>query len=124
MKDPLTFYEEGLREITDVCVDPWFQEQLAASRAGDSLAWRRISGSCLRRVLDFAKRKWSPGCVLSVLDLAQEGNVILVQTIERFRGTTAPEFLRELDDQVEQGLTLLLARPRSPEDLSSPGEVN
>ena len=111
METPLVLYEKGLESVTDVCADPWFSEQLAAFRAGDEKAWRRISGSCLRLVLDIAKRKWQPGGPLSVLDLTQEGNVVLVKTIKRFSGGTAEEFLRELTGKVEHRLTLLVEHP-------------
>jgi DNA-directed RNA polymerase sigma subunit (sigma70/sigma32) len=111
VESPVAIYESQLREITDVCADPWFAEQLAVFRAGDEMAWRRISGSCLRRVLDIAKRKWQPRCPLELLDLVQEGNNVLVRTIKRFEGGTAAEFLSELTKQVEGRLTLVVEHP-------------
>jgi hypothetical protein len=114
MDSPSALYESQLRRITDVCTDPWFAEQLAAFRAGDELAWRRISGSCLFRVLDIAKRKWQPRGPLALFDLVQEGNNLLVSTIKGFEGTTANEFLRELTQKVEQRLTLLVEHPEPP----------
>jgi DNA-directed RNA polymerase sigma subunit (sigma70/sigma32) len=108
---PIELYESPLRTITDVCADPWFAEQLALSRAGDEAAWRRISGSCLGRVLEIAKRKWRPGCPLGLLDLVQEGNKVLARTIKRFQGSTAAEFLCELTKQVEGRLTVVIEHP-------------
>ena len=50
-------------------------------RAGDGVAWRRISGSCLGQVLQIAKRAWQPGCLVALLDLVQEGNRVLVRIL-------------------------------------------
>ena len=88
-----------------------FAEQLAAFRAGDEMAWRRISVSCLGRVLEIAKRTWQPGCPVEVLDLIREGNVVLVRTIEGFDGSTADEFLCELTKQVESRLRMVVEHP-------------
>jgi DNA-directed RNA polymerase sigma subunit (sigma70/sigma32) len=108
---PVELYESHFRTITDVCADPWFAEQFAAFRGGDEMAWRRISGSCLDRVLEIAKGKWQPGSALGLLDLVQEGNVVLVRTIKRFKGSTAAEFLSELTKQVEARLTVVVEHP-------------
>jgi DNA-directed RNA polymerase sigma subunit (sigma70/sigma32) len=102
MESPVALYESQLRTIGDVCADPWFAEQLSAFRSGDEMAWRRISGSCLGRVLDIAKRKWYAECPLGLLELVQEGNHVLVQTIKGFEGKAAAEFLCELTKQVER----------------------
>jgi hypothetical protein len=117
MDTGLAQYEEQLQAITEVCADPWFAQQLAASRAGDEAAWRRISGSCLGRVLEIAKQLWHPGSPLDVLDLAQEGNRVLVRTIKQFRGSTAEEFLRELSAQVERRLALLAGQSETHDAL-------
>jgi hypothetical protein len=111
MDSALVLYEMQLRTITDVCADPWFAEQFAAMRAGDEAAWRRISGSCLYRVLAIAKRTWRPGCPVRLLDLVQEGNRVLVRTIKRFAGSTADEFLCELTKQVEGRLRIVVEHP-------------
>ena len=111
MDSPLTLYETQLGTSTDVCADPWFAEQLVAIRTGDEAAWRRISGSCLGRVLEIAKRKWQPGCPIGLLDLVQEGNRVLVRTIKRFAGSTADEFLGELTTQVESRLQIVVEHP-------------
>ena len=111
MDSPVALYESQLQSITDVCADPWFAEQLAAFRAGDEIAWRRICGSCLGRVLEIAKRKWHPGCPVGLLDLVQEGNVVLVRTIKRFQDGTATEFLSELTKQVEDRVTAVVEQP-------------
>src|SRR5262245_12861274 len=111
MDGPVALYEAHLRTITDVCADPWFAGQLAAFRSGDEMAWRRISGSCLGRVLEIARRRWHPGCPIGLLDLVQEGNVVLERTIKRFEGSTAAEFLRELTKQVEGRLRVLAEHP-------------
>jgi hypothetical protein len=108
---PVAIYESHLGTITDVCVDPWFAEQLAAFRGGDEQAWRRISGSCLGRVLEMAKRMWQPEGPLGLLDLVQEGNRVLVSTIKRFQGRTAPEFLDELTKLVEARLRIVVEHP-------------
>ena len=111
MDSPLTLYEMQLRTITAVCADPWFAEQLAAIRTGDEAAWRRISGSCLGRVLEIAKRTWQPGCPVGLLDLVQEGNRVLVWTIKRFAGSTADEFLGQLTKLVESRLRIVVEHP-------------
>jgi hypothetical protein len=111
MDDPLALYEKQLRTIKEVCADPWFAEQLAASRAGDKMAWRRISGSCLGRALKIAKRVWHPGSPVELLDLVQEGNRVLVRTIKKFAGSTADEFLSELTKQVEGRLRIVVEHP-------------
>jgi DNA-directed RNA polymerase sigma subunit (sigma70/sigma32) len=100
-------YEAALSTITDACVDPWFTVQLAKYRAGYESARRNISGSCLRLVFDTANRKWKPDCPISFLDLVQEGNVVLMRTIKKFRGSTADEFLDELRTRLEYELTFL-----------------
>jgi DNA-directed RNA polymerase sigma subunit (sigma70/sigma32) len=114
VKDPVALYESSLQSITDVCAAPWFSEQLAAARAGDELAWRHISGSCLPRVLDIARQKWQPGCSFGLLDLVREGNTVLARAIEEFDGDTADEFLRELTRKVESRLTLATEHPGMP----------
>jgi hypothetical protein len=108
---PLAMYEAALQTITDVCADPWFAEQMELSQRGDELAWRRISCSCLRLVLEIAKRKQHPDSSWSVLRLAEEGNMVLVRTIKQYTGTTAEDFLRELTRQVEHRLTMLVEHP-------------
>jgi hypothetical protein len=107
----LETYEAHLDSITDVCTDPWFGEQLALSRAGDEQARRRICGSCLRLVLDVARRRWRPHSLLSLLEFVEEGNAILLKTVKRFGGSTAPEFLRQLTQNVESWYTTLLEHP-------------
>ena len=113
MENPIAVYESSLHTITDVCADPWFAVQLALFRAGDETAWRRISGSCLGRVLESAKVKWRPGCPVGLLDLVNEANKVLALTIKRFQGSTAAEFLGELTKQVEGRLYGCVARHRS-----------
>jgi hypothetical protein len=108
MQTALELYESGLEPITDVCADPWFGAQLALSRAGDETAWRRISGSCLRLVLDTARARWSPGSSLDLLEVIQDGNRVLVRTLKRFRGSTAAEFLEELAQNLDAEFTRLL----------------
>src|SRR4051794_31310369 len=100
--------ESQLHLVADNCADPWFAEQLAMSRAGDEEARRRICGSCLRLVLEVAKRRWRPDCLLSLLEFVEEGNAILMKTMRRFAGSTAPEFLRQLTQNVESWYTTLL----------------
>lgn len=111
MQTALEMYESQLHLVTDVCADPWFGEQLALSRAGDEEARRRICGSCLRLVLDIARQRWRPDSLLNFLEFVEEGNVILVKTIERFDGSTAPEFLRQLTQNIELWYTTLLQHP-------------
>jgi hypothetical protein len=101
----------ALRMITEVCADLWFAEQLAAMRTGDKAARRRISGSCLGRVLEIAKRTWQPGCPVGLLDLVQEANRVLVRTTKRFAGRAADEFLGELTKQVESRLRIVVEHP-------------
>ncbi len=111
MDSSIALYESQVCAITDVCADPWFSRQLAAHRGGDEFAWRLISGSCLHQVLNIAKQKWRRESSLGLLELVQEGNVVLVRTIRIFKGNTAAEFLGELTKQVESRLTLLLEHP-------------
>jgi DNA-directed RNA polymerase sigma subunit (sigma70/sigma32) len=111
MPTALEIYEAQLEGVADVCADPWFAEQLRLSRAGDELAWRRINGSCLRLVLEIAKRQWQPGCPVRLLDLIEEGNRNLVRTIKQFEGSTAQDFLREVRQRAEQRLILLVQHP-------------
>jgi hypothetical protein len=110
MQTPLELFEAQLDLITDVCVDPWFREQLALSRSGDEQARRRISGSCLRLVLNTARR-WSPESPLSLLGLAEDGNRILMKTVKQFHGSTAAEFLQELIQNLESEYSRLLGPP-------------
>lgn len=91
----LAIYETKIYAISDVCA-PWFGEQLAAFRAGEELALRRISGSALSFVLDVAKRMWRSDCPAELLDLVQEGSALLGDVIGGFRGKTTEEFLSEL----------------------------
>jgi hypothetical protein len=111
MPEPLALYESQLHLVTEVCADPWFAEQLALSRAGDEQARRRICGSCLRMVLDIAKRRWRASSQLSLLEFVEEGNVILMKTVKRFGGDTAPEFLRRLTQNIESWYTAILEHP-------------
>ena len=111
MPTALELYESHLDSITDVCADPWFSKQLALSRAGDEQARRRICGSCLRLVLDIAKRRWRSNQSLSLLDFVQDGNAILMKMVKRFTGTSADEFLHQLTAKLEAWYTLLLEHP-------------
>jgi hypothetical protein len=111
MPTTLEMYEAHLCLVTDVCADPWFGEQLALSRAGDEQARRRICGTCLRLVLDTAKQRWSPNSRLSLLEFVEEGNVILMKTVQRFDGSTAAEFLQQLTQNLESWYTMLLEHP-------------
>jgi hypothetical protein len=111
---PLEVYESRLGEITHVCADPWFTEQMAHYRAGDEAAWRRISGSCLGRVHAIVKKHWQPNSSTTLLDAVQEGNAALVTAVKRFSGTTADEFLREMTAKVEHGIVLFLQHPDQP----------
>src|SRR5438093_5731591 len=106
MQTALELYESHLKLITDVCADPWFSEQLALSRAGDERARRRICGSCLRLVLDIAKRRWRSDLSLGLLDFVQDGNAIVMKMVRRFTGTTAEQFLQELTAKIEAWYTL------------------
>jgi DNA-directed RNA polymerase sigma subunit (sigma70/sigma32) len=119
MQEPLEMYESQLRLFTDVCADPWFAKQLALARAGDEDATRRICCSCLRTVLDIAKRRWRAESRLSLLEFVAEGNVILVKTVKSFSGNTATEFLKRLTQDVESWYTTILQNPgwpRKPRD--------
>ena len=111
MADPFTMYQEQVETITEECTDPWFRKQLAACRAGDEAAYRRISERCLRLVLQITKRRWKPGTRWALLDLVQEANAEMVQTIGQFSGETAEEFLAEVAGRVEQRLARLLEQP-------------
>jgi hypothetical protein len=108
---PLEIYESALGGIADVCADPWFAEQLAQYRVGDEAALRRISGSCLGRVLAIAKKHWRPDSRATLLDAVQEGNGALVKAIQQFSGTTADEFLRQMTAAVERRIVLFLQHP-------------
>jgi hypothetical protein len=108
---PLEVYENALAGITEVCSDPWFAEQLAQYRAGDEAAWRRISGSCLGRVLVIAKKCWQPDSPVTLLEAVQEGNAALVETIQRFSGATADAFLEDVTSAVERRIRLFLQDP-------------
>lgn len=114
MNTPLELYVTHLQTITRDCADPWFAVELAAYRCGDEAAGRRISESCLRDVLEIARRVWHPDCSLTLLDLVQEGNGVLSDLVHSFRGRTAPEFRRELAQQIEQHLTLLITTAGPP----------
>ena len=108
MQTPLEMYEAGLAEVADVCVDPWFAEQLRMSRAGDQDAERRICGSCLRLVLDTVREKCRSERWERQLDLVQEANWLLVQTLRRFDGSTAREFV----DRLQHRVTVFVEHPR------------
>jgi hypothetical protein len=108
---PLEIYESRLAEIADVCTDPWFTERLAEYRTGDEKAWRRISGSCLGRVLAIAKSHWRPDSPVTLLEAVQQGNRALVKTIKGFSGGTADEFLRQMISAVERRVMLFLQHP-------------
>jgi DNA-directed RNA polymerase sigma subunit (sigma70/sigma32) len=108
---PLELYESQVTEITDVCADAWFAEQLTRCRAGDRAASRRISESCLARVLAIAKKHWRPDCSAPLLDAVQEGNAALAKAIKQFSGNTADEFLREMTAAVERRVILFLQHP-------------
>jgi DNA-directed RNA polymerase sigma subunit (sigma70/sigma32) len=111
MEDALHLYEAQLDEIVEVCADPWFFRELAKYRGGDEHAGRCISGRCLRQVLEIAKRKWRPGCGISLLDLVQEGNAELMRAVRYFPGFTAREFIPYFSGRVEHRLTLILQHP-------------
>ncbi|MEX2121149.1 MAG: hypothetical protein WD847_16270 [Pirellulales bacterium] len=108
---PIELYESRIAEITDVCADPWFAEQLARYRAGDQAALRRICESCLASVLAIAKVRWRPDSPGALLDAVQEGNGALMRAAMRFSGNTADEFLRELTAAVERRIILFLQHP-------------
>jgi hypothetical protein len=111
VETPIECYERELGQLSDICADPWFGEQLALSRAGDENAGRSISGSCLQLVLSLAKKQWRPDSQLSLLEFIQEGNVALMKTVKQFRGSTADEFLHELTRNVESWFRMLLEHP-------------
>jgi hypothetical protein len=114
MTDPsaLEIYEAHLRNITDVCADPWFAGQLARCRSGDEVAKRRISASCLGQVLAIAKEHWRHESPASLLEVVQEGNAALWEAIRQVRDNTADEFLREMRLAVERRVILFLQHPR------------
>ena len=45
------------------------------------------------------------------MEFVEEGNNILMKTVKRFSGSTAPEFLRQLAPNVESWYTMLLEHP-------------
>jgi len=108
MQTPLEMHEVHLAEVTDACVDPWFSEQLRKCRAGDQDAKSRICGSCLRLVLDIVKEKCRSERWERKVDLVQGANWLLVQTLRRFDGSTAREFV----DQLQHRVTLFIEHPR------------
>jgi DNA-directed RNA polymerase sigma subunit (sigma70/sigma32) len=101
-----------LQRITTLCADPWFGEQMNRVRAGDEAALRRISESCLAHILAIAKRQWHPESPCALLDLIQEGNAALVQTIERFEGGTAGQFLSAVTTNVTLRIALIIEHPQ------------
>jgi hypothetical protein len=112
MQTPLELYEAALREVSegDICVDPWFTEQLGRARAGDDNARRAICGRCLGRVLDIVKKEWRPDCPLDMLEWVQE-NTVLWNFVKRFNGVGANEFLRQLPQHVRAWFALLRQHP-------------
>jgi DNA-directed RNA polymerase sigma subunit (sigma70/sigma32) len=110
----LEIYESHLSAITDVCTDPWFAEQLALYRAGDEAAWRRISASCLGQVLTIVKQHWRRGSPATLLDAVQEGNAAVVKAIKEFSGSTAHEFLPQMNAAVKRRIVLFLQHPHGP----------
>ena len=48
----------------------------------------------------------------------------MVRIIKQFRGSTAQEFVLELEEKVQQGIALLLERPRWPDDPPVYGDVH
>jgi len=106
MQTSIEMYESQLRAITEVCADPWFAERLAECRAWNEHAAQLICGSCLRLVLDIAKKKLRPEHYPSLLDLVQEGNAALMETVQHFQGSTAQEFLSQVMSNVERRLDL------------------
>jgi DNA-directed RNA polymerase sigma subunit (sigma70/sigma32) len=109
----LEVYEAELRRLTEGanCTDPWFTEQLARARTGDEDAGRAICGSCLKLVLEIAKKEWRAESPLNMLEWVQEGNAVLMKFVKRFTGSGAEEFLRQLGQQIPAWFTLLTQHP-------------
>lgn len=107
----LQTYETVLAGVTDVCADPWFAARLAEHRAGDDAAWRRISESCLGRVFAIAKKHWRSDSPVTLLDAVQEGNAALADSISRYAGDSADDFLQKLTIDVERQIVLCLQWP-------------
>lgn len=122
--DPVELYLAQVAEIAnDSCDDSWFPEALSKYRAGDELAGREISGSCLGIVVRIAKAKWTEKSRVGLLDLIQEGNASLMNTLVRFTGSKAREFVERVEQNVDRRLKMLLEQPWLVEWLSRHGTL-
>ena len=86
------------------CEDPWFVEMIGRLRSGDEMAGREISASCLRLALEIAEQRVPQFRPLTVLDLAQEGNVGLMDAIKSFQGNNAQEFIEHARQAIQDRL--------------------
>jgi DNA-directed RNA polymerase sigma subunit (sigma70/sigma32) len=111
MREALRCYETQINLFAHQCVDPWFASELRLYRSGDKSKAQDLCGSLLHLVLEIAKKKWSPGCRLEVLDLVQEGNTVVVEALETFVGSTAQEFKEALTVRVNTKLDQALLEP-------------
>ncbi|MGH7136538.1 MAG: hypothetical protein ACREHD_12415 [Pirellulales bacterium] len=97
-RSPLETYESTIRSIPSSFDEPWFREQLAAWRAGDAAAFRRISERHLGAVFELATQICSSlGADDKLLDAIQAGNAALVDVLSEFRDGTAEEFSQCVD---------------------------
>ena len=97
-QSPLETYESTIRSIPSSFDERWFSEQLAAWRAGDETAFRRISERHLVAVFEIAKQICSSlGADDKLLDAIQAGNAALVDVFAEFRDGTAEQFSQCVD---------------------------
>lgn len=108
MVPPTAQSDWQMSRVREECRDPWFVEELARARSGDESAYLKIYGSCLKIPLRIARAKWTADCKLSLEDLVRAGNLELMRTLKHFSGCYAPEFIRQVEQNVDLQLTFLL----------------
>ena len=85
-------YREFVSSKQPLASDEALCSRLDRYHAGEDLAWREISGSYLKPVLEFVESFPSLPRNLNLLNAVEEANVGLVDAIKTFSGTTRDEF--------------------------------
>lgn len=98
--DPIEVYRQKVSLLPDLD-DSWFGQALAAARAGDDEARRRISGSSLRVALAATERRVLVG---DLLDSVQEANAAIHEAIDTFASDTVADYCTHLEERVSRRL--------------------
>ncbi len=106
MSDWLDQYR-AIIEQQPTCEEAWFQDRWRLCQAGDEMAAREISGSCLRFALQIAQARAADFPQYHLLDVVEEANAGLMNAVQSFRGGNKDDFVRFAEVCIQQRLGTL-----------------